>query len=258
MSAAGQLSIVIPVYNGDRFISEAVASARRQNPAAEEIIVVDDGSTDDTAQVVRSLPGVTYAWQENRGPAAARNHGFRLSSGSLLCFLDADDRLADNKTRIQARMLADNPALDIVIGHLQRVVIRSWAGSEPQYAPVGDPMFLLHLGSSVIRRDVFDRIGLFEESLGMGEDVDWYLRAKESGIRMRFHAEVVQYRLLHDRNMTLQRDQANQFLIRAFKRSLDRRRSDAKTQWTTWDWSEETQDLPRGAKSFQAGGNSWT
>jgi len=245
MSASERLSVVIPVYNGDRFIAQAVASVQRQNPPVAEIIVVDDGSTDDTAAVAQALPGIRYVRQENRGPSAARNHGFRLSSGSLLCFLDADDRLADNKTHIQMRMLDENPALDIVIGHLQRVVIQTWNGSEPRYAPIGDPMFLLHLGSAIIRRTVFDRIGLFDESLSMGEDVDWYLRAKENGIRMRFHQEVVQYRLLHDRNLTLQRDRTNQFLVRTFKRSLDRRRAGANTPWTAWDWSQEMQDLPR-------------
>jgi glycosyltransferase involved in cell wall biosynthesis len=243
-TTAQELSVIIPVYNGERFIAQAVASARRQSPPVAEIIVVDDGSTDGTAKVVKGLAGVGYLYQVNQGPAAARNHGFRVSQGNLLCFLDADDRLTGSKTEVQFPMLAENPALDIVIGFSQRVVITGWDGVEPVYNEIGGPVFYLHLGSAIIRRSVFERVGLFDEQLALGEDVDWYLRAKESGIRMRFHPEVMQYYLRHDQNVTLQRDLMNQYLVRVFKRSLDRRRSPAAgTAQISWDWSEETRGL---------------
>jgi len=249
-----ELSVIIPVYNGERFIAQAVASAQHLSPRVAETIVVDDGSTDATAKVVKGLAGVRYVYQTNQGPAAARNHGFRISQGNLLCFLDADDRLTGNKNEIQFPMLAENRALDIVIGFSQRVVIARWDGAEPVYNEIGDPVFYLHLGSAIIRRTVFERVGLFDEHLAVapehrstaavGEEVEWYLRAKESGIRMRFHSEVMQYCLRHDRNVTLQRKVMNQYLVRIFKRSLDRRRSrPVGTASISLDWSEETQGL---------------
>ena len=150
--------MIIPAYNGERFIAQAIASARRQNPPVSEIIVVDDGSTDGTAKVVKGLAGVRYVYQVNQGLAAARNHGFRVSRGNLLCFLDADDRLTGSKTEVQFPMLAENPTLDIVIGFSQRVVITGWDGVEPVYREIGEPQFYLSLGSAIIRRSVFERL----------------------------------------------------------------------------------------------------
>ncbi len=253
-TTAQEISVIIPAYNGERFIAQAIASARRQNPPVSEIVVVDDGSTDGTAEVVKGVAGVRYVYQANQGLAAARNHGIRVSRGNLLCFLDADDQLTDSKTEVQFPMLAENPTLDIVNGFTQRVVITGWDGVEPVYREIGEPQFYLSLGSAIIRRSVFDKVGLFDEHLAVTPehrttapqcgDVDWYLRAKESGIRMRFHREVMQYYLRHDRNLTLQRDLQNQYLVRVFKRSLDRRRSQAAGRAPqSWDWSEETRGL---------------
>ena len=85
---------------------------------------------------------------------------------------------------------------------------------------MGDPVFFLHLGAMLVRRTAFDRVGAFEERpAGMGEDVDWFLRAKEIGLRMRFHREVVQVHRYHEANMTRDRGAADRDLVRALKRS---------------------------------------
>lgn len=244
MSAAPDLSVVIPAHNGERFIAQAVRSAQHQTPPPAEIIIVDDGSTDGTASVVKELPGVRYVHQAKGGPAAARNHGVRLARGRLLAFLDADDRWTEDKTAIQLELLGRDRATEIVIGHSQRVILTEWQGDEPVYRSVGEPVFYLHLGSALFRRPSFDRVGWFDERLLMGEDVDWYLRAKELGVRIRFHREVTQYYLKHDTNVTLQRDESNRALVRAFKGSLDRRRETAPdAPAPLGDWSEETQWL---------------
>ena len=244
MSAAGaDISLVIPVLDGERHISAAVESARLQDPAPREIIVVDDGSTDGTAAIVRALPGIRYAWQPTGGPGAARNHGARLATGELLAFLDADDAWAPGKTALQATLLREHPDVDLVVGHTQRVVE---AGSASP-APVGDPVFFLHLGAMLVRRTAFDRVGAFEERpAGMGEDVDWFLRAKEIGLRMRFHREVVQVHRYHEANMTRDRGAADRDLVRTFKRSVDRRRAQGAGA-TLAGWDEEMQWLdPEG------------
>ena len=244
MAAAPDISLVIPVHNGERFIAQAVRSAQRQTPTPAEIIIVDDGSTDGTATVTTALAGVRYVHQAKGGPAAARNHGVRLARGELLGFLDADDRWTEDKTAVQLKLLEQEPATEIVIGHSQRVILTEWRGDEPVYRSVGEPVFYLHLGSALFRRPAFDRVGYFDERLAMGEDVDWYLRAKELGVRIRFHREVTQYYLKHESNVTLQRDETNRFLVRAFKRSLDRRRESAQDAAVPLgDWSEETRWL---------------
>jgi glycosyltransferase involved in cell wall biosynthesis len=238
------LSVIIPVCNGARFLAQAVASVQCQNPAPREIIVVDDGSDDRTPEILKALQGVHGVRQPRQGPGAARNHGLRLATGSLLAFLDADDRWTPDKTALQLGLMKNHPDIDIVVGHAQRAVVADWdaEGRAYRYEEIGPPVFYLHLGSALFRRQAFDRVGGFEERLPMGEDVDWYLRAKELGIRMRFHSEVVQYYLRHDRNVTRERDETNRYLVRALKRSLDRRRA-AGGGGTLRDWSEETRWL---------------
>ncbi|MES2176676.1 MAG: glycosyltransferase family A protein [Gemmatimonadota bacterium] len=241
MPRPADVSVVIPVHNGVRFIREAVRSAQGQSRAPAEIIVVDDGSTDGTADVVRALPGVTYVRQENAGPASARNHGVRLATRAFLAFLDADDLWSVDKTALQLALFEKEPEMDVVVGHSQRVILIAWREGEPQYETVGNPIFYLHLGSSLFRRASFDRVGAFDERMRMGEDVDWFLRAKETGMRMRFHDDVVQPYQKHDANVTLDREEMNRWLVRSFKHSLDRRRAaSTDTPASLGDWSSET------------------
>jgi glycosyltransferase involved in cell wall biosynthesis len=107
------ISVLIPTYNCGRFINEAVASVQAQTRAASEIIVVDDGSTDDTAQRIAELadPRIRYVRQPNAGVAAARNTGLALASGEYLAFLDADDRWRPTMLERQARLLDHDPAI---------------------------------------------------------------------------------------------------------------------------------------------------
>lgn len=254
--AAPRLSVIIPVYNGERFIRQALQSTLSQDHPPAEIIVVDDGSNDGTADIVTSVPGVRLIRQANQGPGSARNRGLGASRGDLICFLDADDRWTADKTSVQLPLLAQDAGLDIVIGYSQRTIVERWEGLTPIFALISDPVFYLHLGSAIIRRHVFDKVGLFDEELALipahrataavGEEIDWYLRAKELGVRMRFHPEVVMYYLKHDRNVTRGRDLADQYLVRMFKRSLDRRRgSTSGVAPALPDWAEECRLLRR-------------
>ncbi|HKV36457.1 MAG TPA: glycosyltransferase family A protein, partial [Pyrinomonadaceae bacterium] len=114
------VSVIIPVFNGERFLREAVQSVLDQGDSSVEIIVVDDGSTDGTETVARSLP-VRYLHQTNQGPAAARNRGIEHAQGSLLAFADADDLWPVNKLELQLPCLLRDPKIDIVLGRIQQV-----------------------------------------------------------------------------------------------------------------------------------------
>src|SRR6185503_3119864 len=153
------VSVVIPVFNGERFLREAVESVLAQNYSPVEIIVVDDGSTDRTPNVARSLPEtVRYLHQTNHGPAAARNRGIEQAQGSLIAFADADDLWPAGKLEVQLPYLIRDPKIDIVLGRIQQVLL-----SETQ--EIAEPAFSVNLGSAVIRKSVFDRIGLFDETM---------------------------------------------------------------------------------------------
>src|SRR5690606_28366702 len=122
VKAGSQVSVIIPVYNGERYLAEAVHSILAQTVPTLEIIVVDDGSTDGTARVAQRFgDAVCYVYQPNRGPAAARNRGLERARGEIVAFLDADDLWREGKLACQCARLEADPTLDIVLGHTQFV-----------------------------------------------------------------------------------------------------------------------------------------
>jgi glycosyltransferase involved in cell wall biosynthesis len=224
--AAPLVSVIVPVFNGERFLRDAVASIRDQRHEPLEIIVVDDGSTDATRTVVASLAGeIRYIHQPNAGPPAARNTGLRAARGALVAFLDADDLWTDGKLAIQTGLLAREPAIDVVLGYTEIVYLPAVPGGA--VPPPSPPAFLFSLGAALIRRSVFDRVGGFDETSRYCDDVDWFLRAKEAGLSVQVHQDVVQRYRRHDANLTNQRALDWHFFISTLKKSLDRRRGAA-------------------------------
>lgn len=211
------VSVVIPVFNGEAFLREAVESVLAQKYSPLEIIIVDDGSTDGTETVARSLPEpVRYLRQTNAGPAAARNRGIEHAQGSLIAFADADDLWPAAKLELQLPYFND-PAIEIVIGRIQQVHLSN-------AEEFGEPAFSVNLGSAVIRKTVFERVGLFDETMRYSEDVDWFMRAREGGVAIvTIDAVTLLYRQ-HEQNMTRGKSTSELNVLKALKRSLDRRR----------------------------------
>ena len=219
------ISVIVPVYNGERFIGEAIRSIRRQRHKGTEIIVVDDGSTDGTAAVVGALgSGVHYVRQANGGPPSARNRGLKLTRGTLVGFLDADDLWTDDKLDIQLPLLLGDPSIDIVCGQTQIVLQIGIEGGEPKLEPFQEPKQALTLHGALCRRAVFDRVGLLDESQRFADDVDWFLRAKDLGVSIVSHPEVTWLYRRHDQNITNQVGAHQDYLATLIKKSLDRRR----------------------------------
>lgn len=223
------VSVIIPVYNGEAFLAEAIQSIEPPASQSLEIIVVDDGSTDGTAAVAaRCGTRVHYAQQAhggaNRGPAAARNRGLELAQGEVICFLDADDLWREDKLAIQLAHLRERPELGIVMGQSQIFRQTGLADGQPQVEFLPLPPLFLSLGSAAIRRAVFDRVGLFDEALRQGEDLDWFMRARELGVAMLIHQEVVQLYRRHEGNVTNHNEVKHSYLLRMLRQSLARRR----------------------------------
>ena len=111
------VSVILPVYNGERYLGEAIESILTQDYRPIEVIVVNDGSTDNTETIAKQYDNdIIYVLQENSGPAAARNKGLRMASGGIIGFLDYDDLWSDNKLSLQLARLADDPSVEIVVG----------------------------------------------------------------------------------------------------------------------------------------------
>lgn len=220
------ISVIIPVYNAERFVGDAIRSVLAQDYPDVEIICVDDGSTDQSAKIIQSFGSVVrYVHQENQGPAAARNRAFDFVRGEFVAFLDNDDLYPDYKFLKQTATFAANPTLDIVFGKTQYIFLE---GSNPERFNFPDEsrtVWNILLGAGLFRTNVFRRIGLFNEELRIGEDGDWYNRAREQNVQIRTTDEVMLYYRHHDANYTRDQELVKSTLLKAIKYSLDRRRS---------------------------------
>ncbi len=185
------VSAIIPAHNQGRYLVEAVASVLQQTLADLEVIVVDDGSTDDTARVARGFgdPRVHYVYQNNRGLSAARNTGIRRARGRYLTFLDADDLFLPRKLELLVGALEQNPAAGIAAGQAVPIdergrpvgrIFDKPLPDEPAQLLAGNP---LHVGSIVVRASWQARVGFFDESLRSYEDWDMWLRLALAGCR---------------------------------------------------------------------------
>jgi glycosyltransferase involved in cell wall biosynthesis len=227
MSAPTQpkISVIIPVYNGAKFLPEAIANVEAQAHPSLEIIVVDDGSTDDTATVAQTLGDrIRYIHQSNQGPAAARNRGLAIARGTFVAFLDVDDQWPAEKLDHQLAAFAANPQLEIVNGYVQMMQAvprtdRGW-GFQPRHAP----LVSFNLGSALFRKSVFEKVGHFDASQIHSEDVDWFMHARELGVAMVVLEEVTLLYRKHGENLTGDRSENLKGFLHALHKSIRRRR----------------------------------
>jgi len=196
------ISVVIPVNNGERYIRECLGSVLSQSLKPSEVIVVDDGSTDRTMELVRAVNRDILCLEQKRlGPAAARNVGVEAASGHYLAFIDADDLWTKEKLALQMGHLAKNPTTDMVFGMMRQF-----------YSPEVDEAFksryacpdtmtpAIHPGAMLLKKETFLRIGPFDASLKMGEFIQWQARAQSLSCLRHVLPELVMLRRIHPAN----------------------------------------------------------
>lgn len=226
--AAPLISVIIPVYNGERYLSAAIESVLAQAWTPLEIIVVDDGSTDQSVQVARHYQSqVQVICQANAGPGAARNRGVALASGELLAFLDADDLWLPGKLAHQVAYLQKQPTLDMVFGQVEQFISPDLPTGHRPALPAQPVMNGLHVGAMLIRRQSFVAVGGFATTWTIGEFIDWYGRAQALGLRAAILEAVVMRRRLHDNNLTRRTNAQRGDYLQILKRHLDARRGQA-------------------------------
>jgi glycosyltransferase involved in cell wall biosynthesis len=209
------ISVMIGVFNAEPYLGEAISSVLAQDYEPLELIVVDDGSDDGSADVARSFPEVRYVFQENAGNGAARNRAVEEASGELFAFLDADDRFTPGKLKLQKATLDADPGLDMVFGHVQEFLSPELdeATRQALRPPAPEPMPWTAPNLMLIRRESFERVGPFSSTLRVGVTVDWFARASEAGLRYMILPDVVLERRLHTQNNGLrERDSRSQYL----------------------------------------------
>ncbi|MBE9060365.1 glycosyltransferase family A protein [cf. Phormidesmis sp. LEGE 11477] len=220
------VSVIIPAYNNGCYLAEAIDSVLAQDYQPFEIIVVDDGSTDQTAAIAQRYgPAVTYVFQENSGTSVARNRGVELAKGNMLAFLDADDYWASDKLSQQVAVLSSHLELEAVFGLVEQ--FRSAELTEIEQRQIScppSPMAGYLPSAMLITKAAFSRIGLFDPSKRMSEFVDWYAHATEAKLRSHMLPTLVAYRRLHLGNKG-RKTKSNTQLTRLLKASIDRRRA---------------------------------
>ena len=220
------ISVLIGVYNGEAYLGEAIQSVLEQTYEPVELIVVDDGSNDGSADVARGFgTAVLYEHQARGGNGAARNRAVELARGDYFAFLDADDRFLPRKLEQQMKLLADDAKIDAVFGHVREFIspdLDPEAGARLR-RPAEDMQWMAP-NLMLIRRASFQRVGPFSADLRVGVTVDWYARALEAELKMSVVPEVVLERRLHANNNGLREQDARSQYLHVLKASLDRRR----------------------------------
>jgi len=204
------ISVVVPVYNGARYLRQALDSILAQTYLPIEIIVADDGSTDDSVAIAESMGGIVRAiTQPTAGPAATRNFGARAAAGDFLAFLDADDLWHPEKLRRQIDCFEAETALDYCITHAQMF----WATPEETAAFREQPRAGAIPGYAtttlLTRRSAFERVGFFDENLWFADATDWFMRADDAGLKTLVLPDVLTYHRMHDTNLTRRRSDAS-------------------------------------------------
>ena len=228
MKESSLVSVIIPVYNYARYLAEAIESVLSQTHQRLEIIVIDDGSSDQSGEVARSFAAkrVRYCHQVHAGIGPARNKGVELAQGDFFGFLDADDRWPEDKIERQLRAFESDPTLEMVFGQVVQLQNGSeWeSGIRDRNLGVADMVPGMVAGTMLIKRAAFLRVGKFQGDWKVGEFIDWYARAVELQTRSLVLPDLLLWRRIHDSNQGVRERESINDYARVLKASLDRRR----------------------------------
>lgn len=197
-------SVIIPAYNEEKkYLREAIQSIFEDSFDSFEVIVVDDGSTDNTAAVVKAFPAVKYVYQENQGDAAARNKGVSVSRGGIIAFLDSDDIWLPGRFARSYDYLSNHPDVVYLLG--QAIMFLEEGYARPAFIKpewLEQPVDSAATNVLTARRKCFDLVGPFNPAYRKNSDTEWLLRANEANVKMISLPFPVIKRRIHDENLS--------------------------------------------------------
>jgi glycosyltransferase involved in cell wall biosynthesis len=204
-----KVSVIIPAYNQCKFLGYAIQSVLDQTYQDFEVLVIDDGSTDDTGEVAKKFrdPRIKYIYQDNQGLSAARNMGIRHAEGEYLTYLDSDDLFLPDKLKLLVSALDSQPEVGFVAGQAIPIdesgnrigkIFNTPIPADVCQLLIGNP---LHVGSVMLRHSWQTRVGFFDETLRSYEDWDMWLRLSVAGCKMSWVAQPVSFYRFHKSQM---------------------------------------------------------
>ncbi len=222
------VSVVLAVRNGERFLGDALTSVLQGTLRPSEILVIDGHSTDQTVAIASGFDGVTVIPQDASGIANAYNQGIAAARGELVAFISHDDRWLPGKLERQVAHMTAHPGLQYTVTHVQHV-LEEGASPPPGFRTGlldrAVPGFIME--SLLARREVFSRVGPFDPTFAVSEDTDWFARARDAGVPMAILPETLVLKRVHDANSSLSEPRLPSLLLRAMRRSIERKRSSA-------------------------------
>jgi glycosyltransferase involved in cell wall biosynthesis len=219
-----RISVIIPCHNGAAYLAEALDSVFAQTEPAFEIIIIDDGSTDDSANVAKRYGDrVRLVSQSHQGISAARNAGLALAAGDFIAFLDADDLWTRDSLAARLAIMEGRPPVDCVFGLVEQFHSPDLAHEESARIRYREGKIPARFaGAMLIRRGVFDRIGGFDIDLRVGETIDFVARLALEGLPTAAADSLVMRRRIHARNTTIQQRASQSDYLHTLKAALDR------------------------------------
>jgi glycosyltransferase involved in cell wall biosynthesis len=219
------ISVIIPVYNGEKHLKQAIESVLNQGHDFIEIIVINDGSLDNSHEIINSFKDKIRSYsQENSGVASSRNLGISKAKGLFITFLDQDDYYPMGRFINFLKTYRKSKEL-IFIGHTQYIFEDEKAKLRWPNLPKNNIIFVRLLGASIFHKTVFTDFGLFIPELKSGDDIEWFYRLKQSGVEINQSEDVVLCYRQHSTNVSADKKQVDKYLLSSLKYILDAKKN---------------------------------
>lgn len=227
------VSCIIALYNGEAYVKEAIDSILAQTYSNTEILVINDGSTDNGPDIVKTYPEVRIINQENQGEGAARNRGIAEARGELIAFLDHDDFWHKDKLQTQVDALLQDSSLGYVLCRVKLIYEEGaedlqWATEKEKTEKHG----AFYPSAILAHKSISDITGPFKEKVKLFTDVDWFARATDLGIKKHICPERLLYRRFHGDNLTKHSRSSKEHFFGALFESVKRKKEQAKASQT--------------------------
>ncbi|HEX7245027.1 MAG TPA: glycosyltransferase family A protein [Solirubrobacterales bacterium] len=224
--AEPSVTAAIPVRDGEAYLAEAIESVLGQSRPCDQVVVVDNGSSDGSAEIARGYaPAVELVAEPRPGIGSARNAALAAARGDFLAFLDADDLWTPEKTALQLAAFSAHPGLSLVFGYVSQFATPELSEGEREALRLPDePQPGAHIGAMMASRAAVEAIGPWSADVAVSDGLTFLLRARELGLEQTMLSETVMMRRVHGANHSLRNRDARTEFARLLKASLDRRR----------------------------------